>query len=355
MGLPNINIAFKTQAASAIGRSEKGVVALIVKDSKNNGGHVFTNAAQIPTTLGKANQEYIQRAFTGYVNPPRRVLAYVLPSAAEALTDALTWLATQTFDYLAGPPDATEAECTAIVDWVKSRRLNDHAVCKAVVPNTAADSEAVVNFATEGIAVGANTYTAGQYCSRVAGLIAGTPMTSSCTYAPLAEVSDITRLTRAEMDEAVDAGKLILLHDGEKVKVSRGINSLVTTTQDKGAAFQKIKLVEAMDMIQADIRMTCQDAYIGKYANSYDNKCLLITAIKGYLTGLEQSGILQAGSSTVAIDLAAQEAWLQSTGVDTGAMSELEIKQANTGDKVFLLATVKILDAIEDINLDIVI
>ena len=113
MGLPNINIAFKSTAASAIERSEKGVVALIIKDAKENGGHAYTNASQIPATLGTDNQAYIQRAFTGYVNPPRQVLVYVLPAAAEALTDALTWLATQTFDYLAGPPDCTEAEATA--------------------------------------------------------------------------------------------------------------------------------------------------------------------------------------------------------------------------------------------------
>ena len=234
MGLPNINIAFKSTAASAVERSEKGVVALIIKDAKENGGHAYTNASQIPATLGTDNQAYIQRAFTGYVNPPRQVLVYVLPAAAEALTDALTWLATQTFDYLAGPPDCTETEATAIAAWIAGRRSSDAAICKAVLPNKAADSEAVVNFATGDILVGTSEFTTAEYCSRIAGLIAGTPMTISCTYAPLPEVSDVGRLTREAMDAAVDAGKFILFHDGEKVKVARGVNSLQTTTQDKG-------------------------------------------------------------------------------------------------------------------------
>ena len=137
--------------------------------------------------------------------------------------------------------------------------------------------------------------------------------------------------------------------------MARGVNSLQTTTQDKGDAWKKIKMVEVMDMIQTDIRTTAQDAYIGKYANSYDNKCLLVTAIKGYLVGLAQSGILQAGSSSVGIDLAAQEAYLQSVGTDTSKMSQQEIKEANTADKVFLEASIKILDAIEDISLNITI
>ena len=224
-----------------------------------------------------------------------------------------------------------------------------------MLPNQAADSEAVVNFATGDILVGTTEFTTAEYCSRIAGLIAGTPMTISCTYAPLPEVSDVGRLTREAMDAAVDAGKFILFHDGEKVKVARGVNSLQTTTKDKGDAWKKIKMVEVMDMIQTDIRTTAQDSYIGKYANSYDNKCLLVTAIKGYLVGLEQSGILQAGSSSVGIDLARQEAYLQSVGTDTSKMSQQEIKEANTADKVFLEASIKILDAIEDINLNITI
>lgn len=355
MGLPNINIAFRSTAISAIQRSQKGVVALIVKDSKCNGPLSLTNSTQIPTELGRDNQAYIQRAFTGYINPPRKVLAYVLPAEAENLTEALDYLATQVFDYLAGPPDISGADCTTVAQWVKSRRRNDNAICKAVLPNTAADSEAVINFVTEGIQAGADTFTAAQYCSRIAGLLAGTPMTISCTYAALPEVADITRLTREEMDAAIDAGKFILFHDGEKVKVGRGVNSLQSTTQDKGEKFKKIKLIEAMDMLQSDIRATAEDSYIGRYACSYDNKCLLITAIQGYFTTLEQGGILETSKSSVGIDIPAQEAYLQSIGTDTSKMSIQEIKEANTGDKVFLAARVTLLDAIEDIDLNITI
>jgi len=157
------------------------------------------------------------------------------------------------------------------------------------------------------------------------------------------------------MDNKIDNGEFILFHDGQKVKVGRAVNSLTTATQDKGEIFKKIKIVEAIDMIRNDIQMTAQDSYIGKYSNSYDNKCLLITAISGYFTQLELEGILQAGSSFVGIDMAAQEAYLQSKGMDTSEMTEQEIKEANTDDKVFLKANIKILDAIEDIDLKIAI
>lgn len=351
MGQPSINISFESRAASAVTRSQKGIVALIVRDSKEPGGHVLTSASQIPTTLGTENQAYIRRVFLGYVNSPRKVLFYVQAGEEVGLAAALTWLATQVFDYLVAPPDVTAAECEVVKAWIEERRSDDNAICKAVLPDTAADSEAIINFTTAGIKAGNTTYTAAQYASRIAGLIAGTPMTISCTYAPLTEVSDVERLTREEMDAAEDAGELILFHDGEKVKTARGVNSLKATTDTKGDIFKKIKMVEAMDMIQSDIRLTIQDSYIGKYANSYDNKCLLTTAIKTYLETLEKEGILQEGSSSVGIDLEAQEAWLKAQGVDTAALTEQQIKEYPTGSKVILAAACKILDAIEDVDL----
>lgn len=354
MKLPNINIAFSTKAANAIVRSQKGAVALILKDANANGAHVLTSATQIPTALGTENQAYAARAFMGYISAPQKVILYVLPATATDLTLALNYFETQIFDYLAGPHDVSAADSTAIVTWIKSRRSAGFTP-KAVLPNTAADSEAVINFATSGISVGGTKYTAAQYCSRIAGLIAGTPMTISCTYAPLPEVSDVDRLTKEAMDTAIGAGKFIIFFDGEKVKVGRGINSLQTTTQDKGEAFKKIKIVEAVDMMQSDIKSTAEDNYIGKYANSYDNKCLLISAIKGYLSGLESEGILKRGSGEVDINVEAQEVYLKSRGVDTTGMNLQEIKQAATADQVFLKAKTAILDAIEDIELNIII
>lgn len=352
MGLPNINIAFTTQAASAIQRSQKGTVALIIRDAAANGGTVLTSTTQIPATLGAANKAYVQRTFLGYVNPPRKVILYVLPTAAEDLTEALDYMATQQFDYLVGPPDISAEECTAIVAWIASQRESGYTP-KAVLPNTPADKEAIINFTTNGITDGTTTFTAAQYCSRIAGIIAGTPLTISCTFAPLPEVADITRLPREDIDGAIDDGEFVLFYDGEKVKVGRGVNSLQTTTDAKGDAFKKIKIVETVDMIKNDIKKTAEDSYIGKYANDYDNKCLLIAAIKGYFTGLENDGILDAGTSVVEINLDAQTTYLQSIGKDTSTMSEQEIKEAATADKVFLRARITILDAIEDIDLDV--
>ncbi|HIT31682.1 MAG TPA: phage tail sheath subtilisin-like domain-containing protein [Candidatus Enterenecus stercoripullorum] len=349
---PSINVTFTELGISAINRGSKGTVAVILRDAAEVDPVALTQASQIPNTLGADNQAYLRRTFLGYVNPPKKVIVYVTDEEDTNLAQALAYMATQDFDYLVGPADCTSTEAAAIATWVDSQRTNNGAKYKAVLPNQASDKYPIINFAATGMTDGTETYTTAEYCSRMAGLIAGTPMKISATYAPLPELTDVDRLTKEELSEAVNAGKLVLKWDGRQVKVDRAVNSFVTTTQGMLDSFKKIKIVEIMDLIRTDVTATAEDSYIGKYANTYDNKLLLVTAIRGYFMGLEQDDLVQPGY-TVDIDVTAQEQWLAAKGVDTSEMTEQEIRAADTGTNVFLLVQCKILDAIEDIDINI--
>lgn len=360
MGAPNINIAFYEQAIAAINRGDKGILAMILFGGTADTVTVteIIDAADIPNTYSADNKAYIAEALKGYQHPPKKVIA-VLIEDAEALTDAEEALEAQDWDYVCCP-EAVTADATAIATWVKGCRDNKYRKYKAVLPNTASDHEGVVNV-VDGYAVGDSTITAAVACARIAGIICGTPWTMSCTYAPIPEATGVTTArSAADTDTAVDAGKLILMWDGEKVKIVRGVNSLTTTSQSKGASYKKIKLVEIMDLIRTDIRKTAEDNYIGKYSNSYDNKCLLTTAINGYFDTLVREGILASGYCE--IDVPAQRAYLKSRGntfvldgetIKVEDATELQIKMANTGSQVFLRCTISMLDALEDITISI--
>lgn len=352
MGMPSISITFTELAATAIKRGERGIIAMILKDTTVPGTNpaVCVSNEDVPATLTKDNQEQIKLALMGYVNTPKRVIAYVLKDNAEDYTEALSYFKTVKFDYLVVPTVATDEKTDDIVSYVKTQRAANKLI-KAVLPNTVGDNEAIINFATESVTINDKTYTTEQYCSRIAGIIAGTPLSISCTYAPLNELTDCKRLTKEEMDAAVDAGKFIVWWDGEKVKTARGVNSLTTLVQGKNTQFQKIKIVDAMDMIANDIRMTVEDSYIGKYANTYDNKCLLISAIGNYFDQLIQDDVIQ--SYTIGVDTDENRKYLKGRGKDVDSMTEFEIKTANTGSFVYLTCTLQILDAIEDVVLPI--
>ena len=80
-------------------------------------------------------------------------------------------------------------------------RDNKSIKVKAVLPNTPADNEGVINFATTDIVVGENTYTASEYTARIAGILAGTPLNISATFTTLPEVISIPVMTKDQYDE----------------------------------------------------------------------------------------------------------------------------------------------------------
>ncbi len=363
MGAPNITIAFYEQAVASIQRGDKGILAMVLNESSVSALTVTTilDSTDIPSGYSAANKAAIENALIGYQNAPKKIIAVAI-AAAEAYNDALTELNNHDWDYLAAPSCETDAAVATIATWIKSQRTNNHKIYKAVLPNSASDCEGIVNV-TMGYTNAAGTeLTAEQACARIAGIICGTPMTMSCTYAPIPEALGCPAKDQSDIDAAVDGGELVMMWDGEKVKIVRGVNSLTTTSEDKGDSFKKIKLVETMDLIQHDVRKTAEDSYIGKYTNSYDNKCLLATAINGYFDTLVRDGILASASCD--IDTDAQRAYLKSKGgkfvvdgetVDIADATTLQIRQANTGSQVFLTCAISMLDALEDITIAIYI
>ena len=112
-----------------------------------------------------------------------------------------------------------------------------------------------------------------------------------------------------------------------------------------------------MDMIHDDLVLLAEDNYIGKYPNTYANKCLLISAINSYLAEMERNGIIEGYTIDLNVD-AIKEYIIKNKGVtrdEAEAMSEAEIKKQYTDEKVFLAASATLVDVMEDINLNITV
>ena len=381
LGMPSVSISFIEAGIEAIERSKRGIVALLLEESQDtidkvtkgyrNGGKevaaeklplVIYTTDDIPSIFTDANKDYITKCLMGYKKSPYRVKIYLqaLNNAnaknSDKFAESLKTLSTERWDYLAIPTIVTE-QLESVATWLKTNRENKFKRSKVVLPGYAGDYEGIINFANTTITTAAKTYTGAQYTPRIAGLIAGTPMTISATYAPLSEVIDCDKHSVDENDEKVNRGEFFVWFDGEKFKMSRAMNSLVTTTQGKLEAYQTIKSVDIMDMIYDDIKKTAQDSYIGKYTNDYDNKQLLITAIYGYMRELENGRLLQRDYTKIDIDTEAVKTYQLKHGLYTkeqlADMSELELKKLDTKKIVFLTASIKILDAMEDIKLPI--
>lgn len=347
MGLPVIDITFKQLAKTSVIRSQRGIVALILKDTTKDSLTVF-DEGDIPSSLTKENQGLIKDVLKG---SPNKIELFVLGTEGQ-ISEALTYFEGVEFNLMC-MPEAQTSDVTAIKAFIK--KMNDVVKykCDAIIANDKADSEAIINYTAKNIVVGGESVTTANHSARIAGLIEGTPLHQSITFATLSDVDAIENLTKEQADTRINNGELILVREMGKVRVARGVNSLTTLTDVKGNAFQKIKLRKILNLIHNDLRRVIVEKYIGKVPNNYDNKCILITEIKNYLDELATEQLIEK-VNTVGIDLSAQKKWLKdNTSLDVNAMTEQEIKEANTQSNVFLAISLKVVDAMEDIVIGI--
>ncbi|USK54371.1 phage tail sheath subtilisin-like domain-containing protein [Cytobacillus solani] len=352
MGLPEINIEFKGKAVSAVSRSAMGIVALILRDGTGTFDTMeYKSIEELKSTDWTAdNLDYIKKAFMG---TPKKIICERLDTTATDYNAALLRLGSKKWNYLA-IPEILPAEVTDIETWIKTKRDNDKKTFKAVLPNSASDHEGIINFATDDLKVGDNVYTTEEYCSRIAGALAGLPFTRSSTYLVLNEVESIKESEDPDAD--INAGKLILINDGEKIKIARGVNSLTTTTIEKTEDFKKIKILEVMDMVMDDIRDTFNNSYVGKVPNIYDNQVLFFTSINSYFKTLAGDDILDPNFENKAeVNVEAQRLAWESIGTDTTDWDDQKVKSMSFKSKVFAAGKIKIVDAMEDLDFQITI
>ena len=353
MGLPQLTFELQKAASTVVARTTQSIVGMILKDTKALGVHVIYQENDIPTELGADNVAYIKRALIGHINRPRCIFLAVVDSTSGTVSGGFADLGQYSYDYLVGPPDIASPDTTNLATLVINQRKNRY-IGKLVLPNTASDNEGIINFAASNIKVGSTTYDAGDYASRIAGVLAGTPADCSATNAPLPEVTGVDAVE--DPDDAIDDGELILVNDGRQVKLSRAVTSLVTQG-DKPAALKKIKAVAAVDLIRYYALTTIEDNYLGKCANTYDNKCILLAALRGYLQTLEDGDVLLEKSSSAELDATAIREYLIGQATTAGntdevnrikALDDAEVIREDTGSYVFIRLAGYVLDAMED-------
>lgn len=364
-GLPQVLIDFKTKGVTAIKRSARGVVALILKCETTDVSNKYkiADVSEIPDKVfDDATTDLIKKCLDG---TPLRVLVYTLPKAnvqgaKNTQATLLKQLKHVRYNYIAAPT-GTVQEQQDLASYIKSERNIARKTVKAVVANVVADHEGVINFCTEDIKVpnGKNTqgqttyktYTPIEYTARIAGILAGLALDRSATYFKLTEVESVK--VYEDLTDKIDKGELHLFdeEDGEGVKIARACNSLQTFTTDKGQEFRKIKIIEGVDMVTDDIRDTFKKYYVGKYINDYDHKMLFVAAIMVYFGQLAGNVLDNRADNKVDIDERFQKDYAIIKGEDISLMTPMQIRQYNTGSEIGLAGKVKFVDAMEDLKI----
>lgn len=352
---PKFKVDFKELAILAIQRQKRGAVVIILDDSTNADITAITykGFAEVDEDdWTSANYKRIQLAFLG--NPSEVTVVKVDNSSGATFDDTLQRLALYS-NYWLCMPTATSGNITALKNYANAQRQANNYIKVVVANATSPDAEYMINFVSSSnvkakINDTAEYFTPADWTCRLAGALSGLAPSRSLTYYELPEVVEAPISSTPDTD--VSNGKLIILHQDGSYKFGRAVNSLVTLTDGKTEAFQKIRVLDIMDTIANDIVATFRLYYVGKYTNNFTNKNRFCGAINAYLKQLAVEGLLEAeNDNEVKISYDKNKAYLESKGVDTSGMTYIEILKANTGSKVLLDGVCSPTDAMEDLDL----
>jgi hypothetical protein len=337
---PGLYLNFVQAAIAQITGGARGIVAIPLKTYDGTAEvkkfYTVEKEQEAIDLFGADNIQSIKLALRGGA---KEVLVYTMPvidgvdiTEEEAYTEARNEFEARIFNVFVYDGEISATEQDAGLAWCK-RNKDEGKHFMVVFGGTVEDDtdpeigdarstrlkdDYSVNLIVGGELSGAS-YSSGEYAPYIAGLIAGTAINRSITYTqvPLEDVNK--RLRNSEIEAALEAGSLVLVHDGEKVKVEQGLCT-------SGA---KIRSIRARQAIATDITKTAADNYIGKLNNNADGQATLISAILAYLENLEVNNVLMEPSVV------------------------LDPQRESKGDTVFLLIEYTEVDSMERVFLTI--
>ena len=144
---------------------------------------------------------------------------------------------------------------------------------QAVVYGQAADYEGVINVKNKVLDDGANEASLVYW---VTGVAAGTAVNASATNKIYDGEFDINvDYTQSQLEAAIKAGEFTLHQVGSDVRVLTDINSLVTTTANKGDVFKDNQTIRVCDQIATDFANLFVTKYLGVVPNDASGRTSL--------------------------------------------------------------------------------
>lgn len=318
---PGLYLNFVDRANAQIVGGPRGIVGMPIFDY--TGGTIepgkfvtIENETQAKEVLGAKNVKPVLMALD---RGAAQVLAYAVPhQVPESGYDYAairTAFEARIFNVFVFPGAVSDPEQDSTVAWVaKNRKEGKHFTY--ITGGSSEDDQDpsignarsirvsddyVLNLIVGGIDSEGNEIPSEEYAAAIAGLVAGTAINKSITYADLSlsdtnlrpsssngVLTDVNRrFTNSEVEEALKSGSLVLIYDGRGVKVEQGITT--KSTPSKRAKIRKMRVKQA---IATDIPATAKQHYIGKIDNTPEGRAALISSIKAYLEELEKENVL---------------------------------------------------------------
>lgn len=212
-----------------------------------------------------------------------------------AYSDFLSALELQKFDIVIY--DGTDATTQgAFIDFAKRLSNQEGVKCQAVVSDAAApDNECVINVYPQSVTLTDGTVLKpSELTWWVGGASAGANVFESLTYASYPDAIDVSPvLTSSQQEAAINAGKLALIAQFDRIQVLTDINSFTTFAVEKGKAFRKNRVVRTVFGLCNDIYQAFALYYIGAVHNDDEGRKSLKAEILNIMNKYQGNRALQ--------------------------------------------------------------
>lgn len=339
---PYVEVLFKTLARTAIQKSERGVLCILVEDTTSIEQLTYLKSVA-DINSKKWTEENVKLLGTAFnVFSPNKVL--VVRKGDLTTENFLNLIKSIKITHLACPGLESE-EDAKVVSWVKTMEKTKGIVYVSAFSNNS-DSTVIVELYNKTIKhKNIVDYTPQMFTVMVAGAIAGCPLNRSL------DNIIFPNITEVDVVEPKN-GKFLMYNDDGDIRVQLAINSKTTFDDIYKEQTRFIKVVEGINIVKFDIIDTFNKYWLGLYINDYQNKMAFCNIInKTYFKELQPNVLSADYENRVDIDIEAQKRWIATEGKDPETLSETEIKRYPTGHQVFLTGDVRFSNVMIDLQL----
>lgn len=282
-----INIVSASKATATVG--ERGVVAIPMALNKAVGTVITITRAEFikdsKTLLGIEFASDEAKPLREIFCNAAKVYIYDMGEEGTA-SEAVAALEPYDFNILCAYTGEA-ADVTQYITAVKSWRDDMGKKCQIVAYNQEKpDHEGVINVKSTVADEGADAFA---LVAWVAGAEAGAEVNESCTNMKYnGEYNIVCKLTQTELEQAITNGEFVFHLVYGDVCVLEDINSLITTTVDKGEDFKSNQTMRVVDQIANDIAKLFNTKYLGKIPNDASGRISLWADIVSHHKQLEE-------------------------------------------------------------------
>ena len=274
--LPGSYINFVNASRATANVGDRGVVAIPLALNKNPGKVIEVNRAEF---VGKSVELLGVESTSVEVAPLREIFkhankVYVYDLGENGtVAEAVAALEAYEFNVLCAYTDTAE-DRTAYITAVKSWRDDMGKKCQVVVYTaTTPDHEGVINVVSTVSDEDAPAYA---LVAWVAGAEAGCNINESCTNKLYdGEYTIIVDKTQTQLENCIKNGEIAFHLVYGDIRLLEDVNSLVTTTLDKGEDFKSNQTIRVIDQIANDIAKLFNTKYLGKIPNNASGRVSL--------------------------------------------------------------------------------